>query len=129
MKTQRINVFFDSATKQVSIEQETITLTDSIDGVLWRFHGLPKGASPVIGFADDQGPFVSLETGAKSVMGKGNIGPGPVDLYSYQVEVRTRRGLAHTTTGLLINAATAGTVSFPLHGPAQCEWPATCGGV
>jgi hypothetical protein len=90
------------------IHPRTITLTNSVEKVVWRCLDLPSGATLQIVFrADPRGPFFLLESKGSEVIGWGNRGPEETSRrYTYVASIQTGTVAKPVGSGNLKNNAT-----------------------
>lgn len=126
-QTNQLDVIvrFNLELQDLTIDQDSISLTDDVDYVVWEVQGLPPGASARIRFGEDgNGPFQQLSQYSDRAIGAGNRGPNGNNFYAYQAEVQLVHGAPWTREGLVINQATKPKPPKPpvIH-PAGCGEP------
>lgn len=121
-----ITVRFNADSQEVTLDQSAITLTNDIDSVIWEVEGLPAGASASIHFdGNGSGPFQEFVQYGDRMIGLGNRGPGATlgaNFYPYRAELQPADGASWSSSGLVINQATAAkTAQDDGNNPIGCD--------
>jgi hypothetical protein len=124
-----IVVRFNPADLTLSLDPSSITLTDSVEQVGWKFADLPDGYIPAITFGGNEVPFQQIAFwDGHTIVGFGNVGPGPIQFFPYRAEVQFANAI-WASDGLVVNEATQPVESDPPPtDPTNCEWPPPCQG-